>query len=94
MYYTEFGERAGHRATWIHDREEWERVHCRNSITQLVGFNPERVYPDVLHVMDLQIIPDAVASTLLELTDSCNGRQKGLNELQEQYEIWCKENSA
>ena len=91
MYYTEFGESAGHRATWISNREEWERAHCRNGITQMVGFRPGRVYPDVLHVMDLQVIPDAVASTLLELTDSCKRRQQGLSQLQQQYEAWCKE---
>lgn len=52
------------------------------------------VYPDMLHVYDLQIVPDAVWSTLLELTDLAPRRQVALSELLGSYTAWCQENSC
>lgn len=50
------------------------------------------VYPDLLHIMDLQICHDVISSCLLELTDSTSApRDHQLRKLSDEYEQWCKQ---
>ena len=49
------------------------------------------VYPDILHIFDLQIIPDAVVSTLFELSEKVRNRDSFLLTLQHRYERWCND---
>ena len=47
----------------------------------------------MLHIMDLQICADVIASTLLDLTDPPPGHARNtlLTPLSLEYETWCKE---
>lgn len=48
------------------------------------------IYPDLLHIVDLQITHDLVYSCLLELTDSSTrSRDSQLQTLRQDYEQWC-----
>lgn len=48
------------------------------------------IYPDLLHIVDLQITHDLVYSCLLELTDaSMLSRDSQLQTLRQDYEQWC-----
>lgn len=49
------------------------------------------VYPDLLHIVDLQIAHDLICSTLLEMFESPgSSRDRQLQELCHRYESWCK----
>lgn len=49
------------------------------------------MYPDLLHIMDLQICHDVISSCLLELTESPGApRDHQLRKLSDEYEQWCK----
>ncbi|CAK9006840.1 Uncharacterized protein SCF082_LOCUS9197 [Durusdinium trenchii] len=48
------------------------------------------IYCDILHIFDLQILPDSLWSSILELTN--NGQQSLLNNLWHSYSGWCKDN--
>lgn len=52
------------------------------------------IYPDILHICDLQIIPDVISSTLLELVDNARSKDQALNAYRIDYEQWCKENGT
>ena len=55
-------------------------------------FNFSGIYPDLLHICDLQICHDLISSSLLELTD--NGpREQRLQDLCRSYQEWCHANS-
>ena len=52
------------------------------------------IYPDLLHIVDLQILHDVIASTLLDITDATDRarpREVQLKELCQQYQRWCQE---
>ena len=49
------------------------------------------VFPDILHICDLQIIPDSVASTLLDLLDGVTRKDAALQRYRLDYETWCVE---
>lgn len=48
------------------------------------------VYPDVLHIIDLQLCHDVIASSLLELSDGASPRDRRLQDLCCSYERWCR----
>lgn len=48
------------------------------------------IYGDILHIFDLQITPDIIASVLLELSDGFN-RDASLKDLYIKYNKWCGE---
>lgn len=49
------------------------------------------MYPDLLHISDLQIIPDCILSTLYELTQTQRFKERFLEDLRSKYQLWCKE---
>ena len=49
------------------------------------------IFPDILHICDLQIIPDAVASTLLEFVDGARNKDQALQSYRVDYEKWCND---
>ena len=49
------------------------------------------IYPDLLHIVDLQICHDVISSTLLDLTDGVTPRDRKLLQLCSSYETWCRE---
>ena len=49
------------------------------------------IYPDLLHIVDLQICHDVICSTLLELSDASSPRDAVLGRLQRSYSSWCGE---
>lgn len=49
------------------------------------------IFGDLLHVFDLQIIPDVISSVLLELSDGARSRDATLNSLWLKYNQWCHE---
>ena len=69
-------------------------THEAHHLIQVVAHakcGPQGIYPDILHICDLQMIPDAVASALFELVQGGNKKQR-LEELRIDYEKWCVEN--
>ena len=50
------------------------------------------IFPDILHICDLQIIPDAVSSALLDLLDGVRAKDAALQSYRLDYEKWCQEN--
>lgn len=52
------------------------------------------VFPDLMHICDLQICCDAITSTLLELSEPSRAlsRDKQLADLLHQCEQWCADN--
>ena len=67
------------------------RHTCTNGQPKPIG-----VYADLMHVCDLQICPDAITSTLLELTEPTPhaSRDSKLAELLRQYQAWCSESGC
>lgn len=63
------------------------QVHC-TFITPFSG-----IYPDILDICDLQIIPDCVVSTLYELAAPHENKDGFLDGLRCQYQTWCRETS-
>ena len=49
------------------------------------------LFPDILHIVDLQLIPDVVSSTLLELVDNVRAKDAALEGYRLDYERWCTE---
>lgn len=60
------------------------------------NFFLEGIFPDLLHIADLQIVPDSVVSTLWELAEKepARERESFLSQLRNKYESWCRENSS
>ena len=57
---------------------------------------PSGIFPDILHILDLQISLDAICSALLDYTDSAAvilgaSRDARLAVLGQQYSTWCTE---
>lgn len=54
------------------------------------------IYPDMLHILDVQITHDVILSSLLELSDppASNSRGERLQELCRSYQQWCQEQRA
>eukprot|EP00435_Cladocopium_sp_Y103_P043542 s2538_g12.t1 len=67
-------------------------IHGSTPFTEIPGFSPLRIYPDILHICDLQI-PNAVASALFELVQR-GDRKSMLHRYREDYEQWCEQNSV
>ena len=57
------------------------------------GFH-QGIYPDLMHISDLQIVPDCIWSSLLELTDNAASRDDALTDLWRDYAKYCSENGA
>lgn len=56
---------------------------------------PLGLYGDILHVMDLQILPDSICGCLLDMTDAGAGtRDQRLSDLHMSYIEFCKQQSA
>ena len=53
---------------------------------------PAGIFPDILHICDLQIIPDALSSALLDLLDGVRAKDAALERYRLDYEKWCQEN--
>ena len=94
MLFTATGDGAAWKRTLLQSKSDWEAVHGASPMTSIPGFAPQRIYCDVLHIMDLQVIPDCLLSSLLELSDQSNRRQTALSTLQDSYLQWCSENRA
>ena len=45
----------------------------------------------MLHIIDLQLCHDVISSCLLDLSDASSPREKRLQELSAEYEVWCAE---
>ena len=61
---------------------------CKCDISQCCG---RGIYPDMLHIMDLQLCHDVISSCLLDLSDFSSPRDRRLQELSAEYEVWCAE---
>ena len=48
------------------------------------------IYPDLLHIVDLQISHDVISSCLIEMSGSGGPRDQQLNALWCNYEQWCR----
>ena len=48
------------------------------------------IYPDLLHIVDLQISHDVISSCLVEMSGSGGPRDQQLKELLSSYEQWCQ----
>lgn len=48
----------------------------------------------MLHVFDLQLLPDVISACLLELTDGSHSRDRALHELRLNYAGWCHKHRA
>ena len=75
----------------IQDAADWVEVHGDTPWTNLPGFDPWRIYPDVLHVLDLAVTPDSIASFLLFATDNARNRDAALGEIRRKYFKWASE---
>ena len=49
------------------------------------------IYPDLLHIMDLQLCHDVISSCLLDMSDTSSPRERKLQQLLADYEVWCSE---
>ncbi|CAL1140333.1 unnamed protein product, partial [Cladocopium goreaui] len=90
LVYTAVGIHAQHRQTLVRDASDWIEIHGETPWTKLPAFDPWRIYPDVLHVLDLAIAPDSIGSFLLFATDNGN-RDQGLDTIRMQYFQWASE---
>ena len=64
---------------------------CENTWNYFEKPGTEGIYPDILHICDLQIIPDCVASSLWEICQRSRNKETCLAELRTSYEEWCSE---
>ena len=55
------------------------------------AFDPWRIYPDVLHVLDLAISPDSIASFLLFATAASGNRDHALSQIRRRYFQWASD---
>ena len=49
------------------------------------------IYPDLLHIMDLQLCHDVISSCLLDMSDTSSPRERKLQQLLADYDVWCSE---
>ena len=47
------------------------------------------IFPDLLHIVDLQIGPDSICSALLDWSDASRRRDDALTCLRNSYTSWC-----
>ena len=53
------------------------------------------IYPDLLHIVDLQMCSDVISSCLLELSDAAHSpRDVQLQEHRKSYEQWCHQQGS
>ncbi|CAE7213208.1 unnamed protein product [Symbiodinium sp. CCMP2592] len=50
-----------------------------------------RVWPDIMHLLHLAIVPDVLGSLLCDLSDLAPKREAALQALYESYRSWCEE---
>ena len=62
-YMLNMDEYAPHRATCT-TRAQFQQDHTHSAIAQLEGFDCYRIWPDLLHIVDLGLGADAVASAM------------------------------
>ena len=74
----------------MRDASDWIEIHGETPWTKLPAFDPWRIYPDVLHVLDLAIAPDSIGSFLLFATDN-GSRDQGLDTIRMQSFQWASE---
>eukprot|EP00435_Cladocopium_sp_Y103_P060184 s308_g22.t1 len=74
----------------VQNAAEWIQIHGATPWTQMPAFDPWRIYPDVLHVLDLAISPDSIASFLLFATASGN-RDHALTKIRQRYFEWASD---
>ena len=75
----------------IQNAADWIGVHGQTPWTNLPGFDPWRIYPDMLHVLDLPISPDSIASILLFEIDGLPNRDTALFAIGKKYFTWASE---
>jgi hypothetical protein len=63
MYMLDLDENAAHRATLV-TKAQFQQNHRQSAIAQLEGFDCFRIWPDLLHIVDLGLGADAVASAM------------------------------
>jgi hypothetical protein len=49
------------------------------------------IYPDLLHIMDLQLCHDVISSCLLDMSDTSSPRERKLQQLLADYDVCCSE---
>lgn len=69
LLYTLYGENAAHRNTILDTSTFITKVAGVQTWTRIPGWGPEILGHDWLHVVDLTLIPEAAASTLIELSN-------------------------
>ena len=71
-----------------------KRCKNKNGLTEN-KFETTGIFPDLLHIVDLQLCNDVIGSCLLELNDAPGSpRDAQLQSQREHYEHWCKEQGA
>lgn len=85
------------------DASDWLAIHGNCPICHIPGFDPwsalfgnstvwrvsSGIYGDLLHISDLQILPDCLLSCLVEMSGLSDSV---LKQLHEGYSRWCGEN--
>ena len=90
LLHTCFGPDALRRSTLIADADEFRAVHGETPLTLIPGFCPWRIYPDVMHLVHLAVMPDVIVSCLCDLSDGAS-REHDLANLWQSYKAWCDE---
>ncbi len=67
----------------------WSPGICEWAFKSFLG-SPWGIYPDLLHIADLQLSHDVISSCLIEMSESRRGpRDQQLQPLWNSYEKWC-----
>lgn len=82
--------------TGIISTQEFQQVNGDTPLTRICGFDPCRLYPDVMHIVHLSLIQDLCCSVLLDLSDPRSNfgganRDAKLLVLWNDYRAWCEE---
>lgn len=56
--------------------------------------NHAGIYPDLMHILDLQIVPDSILSALFEFCERRRNKEAYLLHLYEEYVKWCADNRS
>ena len=68
-------------------KDAWNAIHGESIFCALPGFQPKRIYGDVLHLLDLALTVDVCTSFMLEYTSS-GPRGPQLAQLLSDYREW------
>lgn len=82
-------------ATWKSFQSGWTRPYRELILLRSCIFldlipGTRGIYPDLLHIVDLQISHDVISSCLVEMSGSGGPRDQQLSELWCNYEHWCR----